>query len=235
MPVLYFELTPLPDSVIPDDAKEDIQGPVSLDPSDEEDHQQLSVNKYAANNIVLLLDVSLSMKKNHKLDSLKSSIVSLVKVLREIDHVSLISYASKAEVLLESVPGNRKNRIERHVDQLEPNGITNGVAGLQAAYEIARNNFTDNGNNQIIIATDGQFTGRTYKEGDLKNMVDKYRQNEIIISILGLGVQKDVIALMQELAEIGGGKFIDVSEGDQAQSILIEEIKDRSRISKTHH
>lgn len=240
-PVLFFKLTPTktPASIADRSTTHTRQTEVSsstpaASPVDNEvpeiEEGQLSKQKYAANNVVLLLDVSSSMNQFNRMDSLKYSVMHLVEVLRSIDHVSVITYAKEPEVLLKSVTGNRNAHIKNHIKDLKAEGITNGVKGLKAAYSIARQKFEKNGNNQIIIATDGKFTGRTYKAGELKNMVRSYREQGIIISILGLGVNKKAIDLMQTLAQEGGGKYIHVSKNKKIQSVLIEEIKDKSHI-----
>lgn len=234
MPVLFFKLTPLEDyeNVYTEPGPVAESHPETPAPSyipTDNENSVLSVDEYAANNIVLLLDVSLSMRQNHKLDSLKSGIESLVDVLRSIDNVSVITYAGEADIILESVTGDQKNRIKRKIDKLEPGGITNGVKGLSTAYNISRKKYIPQGNNQIIVATDGKFTGRTYKSGELKEMVQGYNHHGVVISIIGFGVDETAIDLMKDLAKYGGGEFIHVSAGDRIRTVLIDEIKNRSR------
>ncbi len=235
VPVLFLKLTPIEDYenvyIDPEPVAESNPGPpkTPVSSAGETGNNILSVDEYAANNIVLLLDVSLSMRQDHKLDSLKSGIESLVDVLRSIDNVSIITYAGETDIIIESVTGDQKNRIKRKIEKLEPGGITNGVKGLTTAYEISRKKYIPKGNNQIIVATDGKFTGRTYKSGELKEMVQGYNQNGVVISIIGFGVDETAIELMKDMAKYGGGDYIHVSAGDHIRSVLIDEIKNRSR------
>ncbi|MFM1933100.1 MAG: hypothetical protein RL226_2403, partial [Bacteroidota bacterium] len=58
------------------------------------------------NNLVFLVDVSESMAKQGKLDILKNAMYSLSSALRENDRVSVLSYATTTEVVVEHANGN---------------------------------------------------------------------------------------------------------------------------------
>lgn len=197
--------------------------------SNEVDNGLLPTDLYAANNIVLLLDVSYSMKSNQKLDLLKQSATNLVRVLRQIDNVSMITYAGSPTLVFKSVPGNHKEEINTHISTLEARGITNGVKGLESAYTLANAHYIPKGNNQIILATDGQFTGGTQQPDAFKNMIADYASRGIILSIIGFGVNEDAMVFMQEMAELGNGSYIHVNTKDDISGTLINEIKAKSQ------
>lgn len=232
VPVLFFEMEmippEMPQPVItinePEIEIEDVQVPVI--PAENPD--VLPADIYAANNLVLLLDVSYSMKANHKLDLLKESTINLIKVLREIDNVSLITYAGSPEIVLESVPGNEKENLFAKVSSLNAGGITNGVKGLESAYSIAGRKYIEGGNNQIILATDGRFTGGTQQPEEFKQMIADYAAKGIILSIIGFGVDEDAKVFMNEMSILGKGSYIHVNTKDDISETLINEIKAKS-------
>ncbi len=193
---------------------------------------ELSINQYAANNIILLVDVSLSMKSGDKLELLKTSMNNLTNVLRGIDNVALISYNTTANIILHNVTGADKQIIKEKIDALSAYGITNGVKGLEAAYMIGRKKFISDGNNQIILATDGKFTGGTSNPEIIKQRIRREADNGIILSIIGFGVDKEATGFMKEMADYGNGSYFHINKDENISNLLIEEIKSKSDRSK---
>ena len=90
---------------------------------------------YAANNIVFLIDVSLSMKREGRLDLLKASMLKLLTILRDIDQVSILNYTTTSKMVLESINATEKNkkRIAGVIQSLEALGGTQGGQAIRAA------------------------------------------------------------------------------------------------------
>ena len=60
-------------------------------------------------------------------------------------------------VVLPSTTGDRKTEIHEAIARLEAGGSTNGGAGIQLAYQVARERFIKGGVNRVVLATDGDF------------------------------------------------------------------------------
>jgi Mg-chelatase subunit ChlD len=189
---------------------------------------ELHPKKYAANNIVFLVDVSSSMRKKNKLENLKISMKRLTEVLRGIDQLTLISYASSPVTVFTELPADEKDTIYKSIDSLKAGGLTHGVKGLERAYIFAELNFVEGGNNQVIIATDGEFNSPNHSELELIALITKYRQKGIITSVIGFGKDEKGIRRMKRIAALGNGNYIHIEDAQQAQSVLIEEIKANS-------
>ncbi|MEA3496438.1 MAG: carboxypeptidase regulatory-like domain-containing protein [Bacteroidota bacterium] len=190
----------------------------------------LPVTKYAANNIVFLIDVSSSMKKAHKIENLKNSIKHLTKILRDIDLITLISYDTEPHILVSSIPADQKDTLLNAISNLKAFGFTYGLKGLNKAYDIAQSNFIVGGNNQVIIATDGEFNSPDYSEIQLVRMILDNSQDGIILSVIGFGKERKAIRRMKTMAGLGKGNFLHITNDAKAKSILIEEIKLNSKI-----
>ncbi|MGB1247883.1 MAG: VWA domain-containing protein, partial [Chitinophagales bacterium] len=193
---------------------------------------KLSEEEYAANNILFLIDISNSMKKENKIDLLKTSIKNLALVLRDIDKVSIITYNQKNAIALESVSGDNTNDIYFALDNLRTSGLTYGVSGIQNAYDVLQNQFIADGNNQIILATDGLFSkvNATMTENELNKLVKNKANNEdIILSVIGFGENQTGIKLMEKLAKNGKGQFIQIDNESATDYKLIQEIKENSQ------
>ena len=193
-----------------------------------ESEPEFSSEKYKPNNVLLLLDVSGSMNDDGKMDKLKSSIRRLVMMLREVDVLTMIAYNSDSWELLPPTPVNDNQAIIALVDSLKPYGYTNGVKGLETAYESLEKQLIQGGNNQLIIATDGKFNSSKFSEKDAIQMVKDNSNKGIVLSIIGFGEDKEAARLMNKLADLGDGSFLQVKDNEDPTDLLAEEIKLRS-------
>ena len=192
----------------------------------------LPQNLYSPNNIIFLIDVSSSMKKPDKLPLLKISMKNLTGVLRKTDYLSVVVYSTTSTVLLQPTAANRKEEINLLIDTLRAKGITNGGKGLQTAYEIAEQNFISGGNNQVIIATDGLFNSPGFSESAIFSLVRGKAADNIILSVVGFGDDKDALRMLKKMADKGNGNFIQIPDKPAADEALIDEIKFQSAVVK---
>ena len=233
MPLVVIELTPLQRVQPPAPVTQVTQAPQSIQERNPEiTSVDLPENKYAANNIVLLLDVSSSMHSQGKFSLLQQSINNLVLILRPIDYVTIITYASDAKVVMPAVPGNEKDKITGIVQDLSPHGSTQGVKGLNMAYDMATQQFIKGGNNQIILATDGEFSEKGLTDEYYQNFISGYAQKGIKLSILGFGINQSAIGRMKKMADSGNGSFILIDSEKFVKNALIDEIKTMSFIKE---
>src|SRR6185436_117083 len=107
--------------------------------------RQLPPREPAPRNLVFLLDVSGSMMPPDKLPLVQSAMRMLVDALSERDRVAIVVYAGASGLVLPSTPGTDKATIARAIADLRPGGSTNGAAGIQLAYRIAREHFIRGG------------------------------------------------------------------------------------------
>lgn len=195
---------------------------------DYDDEGLLSKEKFNSNNIVFLIDVSASMRPASKLQNLKSSMIDLVSVFRSNDQVSLITYAKEPEVMFIVLNGDKKDEIINCVDTLYAGGGTYGLVGITKAYEIALRNFINGGNNQVIVATDGEFNSPDYSEKDLINLIRGNSQMNIKLSVIGFGDDPVANKTMKKMVKYGNGSFLHIKEKAKLHELLMEEIKKNS-------
>ncbi len=174
-------------------------------------------------NIVFLLDVSGSMSSANKLPLLKSSFKLLLEQLDENDKVAMVVYAGSSGVVLESTSGDQKEKIRTALEGLESGGSTSGAEGLELAYEIATKNFIKNGNNRIILATDGDFNVGPSSDGEMKKMIKKNRDKGVAISVLGFGMGNYKDSKMETIADNGNGNYAYIDNLLEARKVLVKE------------
>lgn len=175
-----------------------------------------SLEGFAANNLVFLLDVSGSMKTENRLKLLQSSIGRLVKLLREQDDVSVLSFAGKGKVLLPPTSGTKKERILDAINGLRPEGTTNIEEGLKMAFQTARQNFKVQGNNRIILATDGDFI----LSGPSLELIRQHAELGISLSVFKFGSKPG--QNLKAITENGKGNLISITP-ENAEIFMIKE------------
>ncbi|NNJ54858.1 MAG: VWA domain-containing protein [Bacteroidia bacterium] len=189
----------------------------------------LSDLKYAYNHLVFLIDVSGSMKHDDKLPLLKYSMYQMIAVLRPEDKVTIITYSTQAKILINGVSGANKAELNKVVEQLRAQGQSYGKEGLDMAYETALSNFIPEGNNEIILASDGVFNSRGFNENKLlRNVAKQSRDNNILLSTIGFGKSKLALTFMDKLSSKGKGSFIKIKSEKQAESVLVENMMKHS-------
>jgi len=200
----------------------------------EVENDELSKEMYSANNILFLIDVSLSMEEDEKLPALKYAMKNLTRVLRDIDKLTIITYSTDAALIMKPTTANNKMAINNLIDSLSAAGRTNGVRGFSMAYSTIQENYINTGNNQIIVATDGLFNqyNAKNKEEDLLALIkDNAEEKDIKVSVIAFGKDKKATSVMKKLARFGKGNFIPMDNKTKEElGILVEEIKQQSLI-----
>ncbi len=174
-------------------------------------------------NLVLLIDVSGSMYSRNKLPLVKTSMKLLLDNLDDRDRISIVTYASGVQTVLDSESASNKEKIIETLDGLQAGGATNGSEGLSMAYELAEKNKID-GNNRIILCTDGDFNVGPSSTAELEKMVTEKRDMGIFISVLGFGMGNYKDNRMEILADKGNGSYYYIDSMREAKKVFVDEM-----------
>ena len=175
-------------------------------------------------NIVFLIDVSGSMDEENKLPLLQSSFKLLLGQLRPDDKVAIVTYANGTKVALPSTRVKDKEKIIKVLDNLYASGGTSGGRGIQLAYEQAQKSFIKNGNNRIILATDGDFNIGINNTTDLEKFIKKQRESGIYMSVLGFGMGNYRDDMAETIADKGNGNYAYIDNITEAKKVLVNEL-----------
>ena len=178
-----------------------------------------------ASNLVFLVDVSGSMQDANKLPLVKSSLNLLVDKLSAKDRVALVVYAGAAGLVLPSTPASEKAKIKKAIKKLKSGGSTAGGAGIKLAYKIAKENLFENGNNRVILATDGDFNVGVSSTGALTRMIEEKRDDGIFLTICGFGMGNYKDSRMESIADNGNGNYFYIDNIREAQKVFVEEMR----------
>ena len=186
--------------------------------------KHIAAEDLPASNLVFLIDISGSMDEPNKLPLLKKAFGLLVNQLRAKDRVAIVVYASTTGVVLSSTPGDEKERILDAIDNLHAGGSTAGGAGIQLAYKIARENYMREGNNRIILATDGDFNVGPSSDDELVKMIEERRDQGVFLTVLGFGMGNYKDSKMEKLADKGNGNYAYIDNILEANKVFVKEL-----------
>jgi Ca-activated chloride channel family protein len=175
-------------------------------------------------NLVFLIDVSGSMNEPDKLPLLKASFRMLVEQLREEDRVAIVVYAGAAGLVLPSTPGCNKDEILCAIDRLEAGGSTAGAAGIRLAYDVAMENFLRDGNNRVILATDGDFNVGVSSDSELTRLIEQKRRSGVFLTVLGFGQGNLKDSRMEQIADAGNGHYAYIDNLLEGKKVMVNEI-----------
>ncbi|MEB3799939.1 VWA domain-containing protein [Flavobacterium columnare] len=185
--------------------------------------KKMDKNNLPPSNIVFLIDVSGSMEEENKLPLLKESMKILVKELRPQDKVSMVVYAGAAGMILPPTSGNEKNKIMNALDELTAGGSTAGGEGIELAYKIAEENFIKEGNNRIVLTTDGDFNVGASTDKEMEPLIERKRKTGIFLTCLGYGMGNYKDSKMETLANKGNGNYAYIDNMQEATRFLGKE------------
>lgn len=183
----------------------------------------VNVDSLPPSNLVFLIDVSGSMGLPNKLPLLQAAFRILVNNLRHNDHVAIVAYAGAPGIILPSTPGDQKAKILNAIDYLSAGGATAGEAAIKLAYQIAEENFIREGNNRVIMATDGDFNVGQTSDQDMEQLITGKKESGVLLTCLGFGMKNYKDSKLETLSSKGNGNFAYIDNLEEASKIFSRE------------
>jgi len=186
--------------------------------------KELIKDENIPSSLTFLIDVSGSMSPPNKLPLLKRAFKMLVGQLKKDDKIAIVVYAGAAGLVLPSTYGSDKEKLLDAIDQLEAGGSTAGGQGIMLAYKIAKENYIKDGNNRVILATDGDFNIGITNTGELVHFLDDKKKDGIFLTVLGFGEENIKDSRLEDLADKGNGNYYYVDNMLEAKKVFVDEI-----------
>lgn len=192
--------------------------------------------------IVLCLDVSGSMGSEATMKSESGetishglSVLSLTKAaaksvlysLNDNDNISIVTYASIAEIVIENISCTieNKNLIEIQIDELKPKDTTNIWDGINKSFEILKTTSVKSRQKCVFLLTDG--LPNIIPPRGHEAMINRYfEQNNFKcpVNCYGFGYQLDSKLLNNITRETGGDGFSYIPDSSLMGNIFIHGI-----------
>jgi len=172
-------------------------------------------------NLIFVIDVSGSMDREDRLETVKDALGLLVGQLRPEDTVGIVVYGSEGRVLLEPTEVADTFQILAAIEALAPEGSTNAEEGLRLGYQMAARAFIPDGINRVILASDGVANvGNTGADSILETIRQEASAGIQLVTVgFGLGNYNDV--LMEQLADDGDGFYAYVDDLEEAERLFV--------------
>lgn len=185
--------------------------------------KSLNDNELPASNYVFLVDVSGSMSSKDKLELLKSSLVTLLDYLQPEDRISIVTYSGAVRKLLESTPVKDAAKIKAAIGKLSASGSTAGGKAIEMAYEEALSNYIPDGNNRVILGTDGDFNVGVTDSDALTELVEGYARKGIYLTACGFGSGNLNDAMMKKISVKGNGTYQYIDSEEEMAKVFVQE------------
>jgi Ca-activated chloride channel family protein len=173
-------------------------------------------------NLVFLIDTSGSMSPSDRLPLIQRALERVVDRLDEDDRVAIVTYAGRSEIALESTPGTRKERIRHGIRNLQSAGSTAGAEGIRTAYALAREGLRRDGQNRVVLCTDGDFNVGISDPDALEARIAQEAKSGVFLTVLGVGDSSGGDQRMERLADRGNGQYHLLDSRDEARRVLGE-------------
>ena len=186
--------------------------------------KSLDYQNLKPSNLVFLLDTSGSMESPEKLPLIRDAFMLMVDNLSPGSRVSIVTYAGSAGLVLPSTSIDDKRAIKKALEVLYAEGSTAGGQGLELAYKTASDNFIKDGNNRVILATDGDFNVGVSSRSGLMDLIQKNKGKDIFLTICGFGMGNYKDGTMEEISNWGDGNYFYIDSMKEAQKVFSKEL-----------
>jgi Mg-chelatase subunit ChlD len=158
-------------------------------------------------NLVLLLDNSGSMERADRVQIIRAALAVLAAQFQAQDRISVVAFARTARLWVDGLPGARAGELVALVGNLTPEGGTNLGDALDAAYQTAVRHHLAQGNNRVVLLTDGAANLGDVSPDSLKQKVEANRKRGIALDCFGIGWEGYNDDLLEVLARHGDGRY----------------------------
>lgn len=182
-------------------------------------------DKMPKSNVVFLIDVSGSMADDNKIEIIKTSLIKMVDSLSTFDKVSIVTYANKTKVVINGISGDNKDKLKNAIKSLSAQGYTDGGNGLKSAYKCATENFIPDGNNRIILCTDGDFNVGPSSDAEMLKLIEEHRKQKVYITVVGCGSGNLMDSKMEVIADNGNGNYFYVDSEKEGEEVFVNDLR----------
>jgi len=175
-------------------------------------------------NIVLLLDNSGSMERADRVSIIREALRVLAGQLHAGDTFSIVTFARTAQLRVDGIPGDQAGAAAEKIAELTPEGGTNLGDALDLAYETARHHYLANGDNRVVLLTDGAANLGDVDADTLQKKVEAQRQQGIALDCFGIGWEGYNDDLLEVLTRHGDGRYGFINSPEEANTEFVAQI-----------
>ncbi|MGO8698549.1 MAG: YfbK domain-containing protein [Limisphaerales bacterium] len=167
-------------------------------------------------NLVLLLDKSGSMERADRVEIVSQALRVLATQLQPQDTLSVVVFARTARLWVDGVPGSQAGAVANDLRSLTPEGGTNLEEAMRLAYATALRHYLANGENRVVLLTDGAANLGNVDPKALQQNVETNRKQGISFDCFGVGWDGYNDELLETLSRAGNGRYAFINTPEEA-------------------
>jgi Mg-chelatase subunit ChlD len=175
--------------------------------------------------LMIVMDVSGSMGGGpggaSKMDLAKEAALAAVELLGEYDQIGILAFDDHNQWMIHPTFASDLAPIEDAIGRMQPGGGTEIYPALKEGFDALVP--LDAKVKHIILLTDGEAPRGPYEE--LASQMDAAK---VTVSTVGIGADADT-ALLQELAQLGHGRYYDGNDPFDLPQLLVKETQQVQR------
>ncbi len=175
-------------------------------------------------NIVVLLDNSGSMERADRLAIVRRALLTLAEQMTPNDRISIVAFARTPRLWVNGMKGGDPKELVSRVMNLIPQGGTNLEAALDLGYEVARSHFRPDGNNRVILLTDGAANLGDVEPERLKAKTEAQRKEGIALDCFGIGWEGLNDGMLEALTRNADGRYGFLNTEREAREEFAEQL-----------
>lgn len=172
--------------------------------------------------LVIAVDTSGSMA-GQPIDYVKAGLTEMLPNLQPVDKVSLVTYSTTANVVLDYVDATQTAQLQQSFDALKALGSTNLYDGLFTAFQLADKHLDPAYQNRVLYLSDGVATEGITNGAKLTSLAKSYASKGIGVTTIGVGKEFDV-DVMRDLSEVGAGNFYFLEDAAAVKEVFSDEV-----------
>ncbi len=175
-------------------------------------------------NLVLLVDTSGSMARPDRLPVVQDALRTLVHHMEPDDRVTLVTFNTKASLVLQHAAGTQRDTIRNAIDGITTRGSTNLLEGMRIAYQLAHDGYQTGAINRIILCTDGVANVGEQQAGQVLERVAAFRRQGVTLTTVGVGAGAYNDEMLEQLSNRGDGQYVYIDSPEEARRIFAEQV-----------
>ena len=165
--------------------------------------------------LVLVVDVSGSMKQHDRMGLVKRAVERMLDNLDSRDTVAIVTFNGEATEILSPTSVGERDAILAATEVFSPGGGTDAALGLQLGYKVAAAGAAPGVISRVVLLSDGLAnTGQTDQVKILES-VREHLNRGVHLNTLGVGIEGHNDTFLEQLAD-GGDGICDFVDDDRA-------------------
>ncbi|MBI3818163.1 MAG: von Willebrand factor type A domain-containing protein [Planctomycetes bacterium] len=174
----------------------------------------------AASNVVVCWAANEPGPAENRISISRESLRLFAKQLGGNDTFAIVTNSVNPGVALEATKAGKKDAIDRAIDALPPQSSGDPAAAVQLAFETARKNAAENGNNGVLLITNGiENSGVRKLETSLASA---NTAGDVALNILNINENPTNESALVRLAESGNGQYYSIDNIQELQKSLAD-------------